>query len=77
MFLPKLIFFAIVTDFLHRSSSHQIHCKSFVDYSAKKPCAIFNTANCGEVKRFPVDCPIIEIKSRYPCTRYFCEGKIF
>lgn len=48
--------FVILFKSFHLTRS-QITCKPIIDYSAKRVCAIFDTANCGQVKRFPVDCP--------------------
>jgi hypothetical protein len=72
MELFKLFLAAFLSSitFIH---SHNYICKPFVDYAAKKPCPIYDLNNCKNVDRYPVDCPILSVRPRYPCTRHLCS----
>ena len=55
-------------------STQFIACSSYIDYSTRRNCPLYNTDNCPTPDT-PILCPMIENEPRSPCTRYICSAE--
>ena len=51
-----------------------ISCSSYIDYSTRRNCPLYNTDNCPTPDT-PILCPMIENEPRSPCTRFICSSE--
>ena len=71
-FKPKLYFKKIVLCSLRIMSLPTITCSSYIDYSARRNCPIYNIDRCPTPDT-PILCPMIDNEPRSPCTRFICS----
>ena len=55
-------------------SQQFIACSSYIDYSTRRNCPLYNTDNCPTPDA-PILCPMIENEPRSPCTRFICSSE--
>lgn len=60
------IFFRMITA--------EMTCSTYVDYSAKRPCPMYNIEDCS-TPEVPILCAVMENIPRSPCTRYICSAE--
>ena len=51
-----------------------ISCSSYIDYSTRRNCPLYNIDNCATPDA-PILCPMIENAPRSPCTRFICSAE--
>lgn len=55
-------------------ASEVITCSTYVDYSSRKNCPMYNIDGCSTPEA-PILCPMIENIPRSPCTRFICSAE--
>ena len=68
-------FNVFLISFFFRMSNQYIACSSYIDYSTRRNCPLYNIDNCPTPET-PILCPMIENEPRSPCTRFICSTEV-
>lgn len=66
--------FFLFLNFQIMSRQQFISCSSYIDYSTRRNCPLYNTDSCPTPDT-PILCPMIENEPRSPCTRFICSSE--
>ena len=70
LFIFRKYFFSYF--FFRKMSSTSITCSSYIDYSTRRNCPLYNVDRCPTPDT-PILCPMIDNEPRSPCTRFICS----